>query len=173
MRLPPAFIGNSKNIHVIIETPAGTGSKYVYDPGFDIFKLKKILPKGTVFPYHFGFIPHTEAEDGDPLDALVLMNEPSYPGCLIECRLLGVIEAEEKSDKGIRRNDRFIAAPIESEYLKRVQNFTDMEQYEQDEIVNFLLSYTRLSKKEFRPLHNRGFKAAVELIQKQQINGYH
>src|SRR5215217_4237747 len=106
-KIPP-FENNLLNI--IIETPKGAQNKYTYDPLMEIFKLKKVLPMGTVFPFDFGFIPNTVGEDGDPLDVLIIMDEPAYPGCLVRCRLLGVLKAKQKEQqKPSVRNDRFIA----------------------------------------------------------------
>src|SRR6476469_1337815 len=95
MKLPQPFSENKKNINVVIETPMGSHNKFEFDPETQLFKLSKLLPEGMVFPLHFGFIPRTKGGDGDPLDALVLMEQPSYPGCLIECSLIGTIEAEQ------------------------------------------------------------------------------
>ncbi len=83
MKLPQAFARNKKHIHAIVETPRGCAAKYNFDEKSQMFKLKKILPEGLSFPFHFGFIPFTKAEDGDPADVLILMNEPSWPGCII------------------------------------------------------------------------------------------
>ena len=79
----------------IIETPKGSRNKYAFDPAQEIFSLRKILPAGMAFPYDFGFLPRTLAADGDPIDVLVLMDEPAFPGCLICSRLIGVIEGEQ------------------------------------------------------------------------------
>ena len=95
MKMPQPFTEDKKNINAVIETPKNSGIKYTFDPETGLFKLSKILPEGLVFPLHFGFIPSTKGEDGDPLDVLILMDEPSYPGCLLECRLVGTIEAEQ------------------------------------------------------------------------------
>lgn len=64
---------------VVIETPKGSRNKYAYDPKEHIFELKKVLPAGMAFPYDFGFVPSTRGGDGDPLDVLVLMDEPAFP----------------------------------------------------------------------------------------------
>ena len=82
MKLPSAFTKNKTCINAIIETPKGCAAKYNYDEETQMFKLKKLLPAGMVFPFHFGFIPGTHAEDGDPLDVLVLLDEPSWPDVL-------------------------------------------------------------------------------------------
>src|SRR4051794_30057700 len=79
---------DDKLVNVIIETPAGSQNKFNYDPKLRIFKLKKALPMGTVFPFDFGFVPNTQAPDGDPLDVLVLMDQHAFSGCLVQCRLL-------------------------------------------------------------------------------------
>ena len=76
-----------ESINVIIETPRGCRNKYVYDQKLKAFRLKKILPVGAVFPFDFGLIPGTKTEDGDPLDVLVMIDEPAFAGCVIECRI--------------------------------------------------------------------------------------
>src|SRR5580698_5222571 len=86
-------------LQVIIETPAGSRNKFAYDPDQAIFALKKVLPAGMVFPYDFGFLPQTIAPDGDPLDVLLLMDEPAFPGCAVLARLIGVIEANSSTAK--------------------------------------------------------------------------
>jgi inorganic pyrophosphatase len=91
----PSFGEDGTTIHVIIGTPKGSRNKYAFDAELKIFLLKKVLPVGMAFPYDFGFIPSTEAEDGDPVDVLVLMDEPAFPGCLLKCRVIGVIEGEQ------------------------------------------------------------------------------
>src|SRR5512142_3126073 len=101
--------GNSDTHTVIIETPRNSRNKYKFDEKTGRFKLSKVMPEGMMFPYDFGFIPKTEAEDGDPLDVLVLNDEPMFPGCELECRLVGVIKALQKEKGKENRNDRLIA----------------------------------------------------------------
>src|SRR3954454_21727082 len=102
-----AFDGD--NLTVIIETPKGSQNKYTYEPRLGAFILGGVLPAGAVFPFDFGFVPSTLAEDGDPLDVLVLMDGPAFTGCIVQCRPLGVIEAEQTEDGKKVRNDRLIA----------------------------------------------------------------
>jgi inorganic pyrophosphatase len=80
---------------VVIETPKGSPNKFAFEPRFGTFVLKGVLPAGAVFPFDFGFVPSTRAEDGDPVDVLVLMDAPAFPGCVVPSRLVGVIEAEQ------------------------------------------------------------------------------
>src|SRR5438105_4689006 len=97
MKMPQTFSGK-KNINAVVETPRGSRNKYTYKPEDDSFVLSKVLPSGTAFPMDFGFIPRSMGEDGDPLDVLVVSDFPCYPGAVVECRLLGVIEAEQKEN---------------------------------------------------------------------------
>src|SRR5579864_1938581 len=95
-------------IVVVVETPKGSRNKYAYDPQEHVFELKKVLPAGMAFPYDFGFVPSTQGGDGDPLDVLVLMDEPAFPGCKLTTRVIGVIEGEQ-GDGERERNDRVVA----------------------------------------------------------------
>src|ERR1700742_1351095 len=91
-------------VQVIIETPAGSRNKFAYDPDQAIFALKKVLPAGMVFPYDFGFLPQTLAPDGHPLDVLLLMDDPTFTGCAVRARLIGVIEGQQVDGKKKIRN---------------------------------------------------------------------
>src|SRR4051794_14489933 len=82
----------------IIETPKGRRSKFSYDRESGLFQLKFLLPQGMSFPFDFGFIPSTVAGDGDPLDILVIMDEPTHVGCLVEVRVIGVLQASQTQD---------------------------------------------------------------------------
>ena len=82
-------------LHVIIDTPKGSRNKYKYEPEHGLFMLGGILPAGAVFPYDFGYVPSTLADDGDPLDVFLLMDEPAFVGCLVESRLIGAMKAEQ------------------------------------------------------------------------------
>ena len=85
---------DEETIQVIIETPKGSRKKFAFDEKQRVFALKKVLPAGMAFPYDFGFVPSTIAEDGDAVDVLVLMDEPAFPGCLLICRIVGIIEGK-------------------------------------------------------------------------------
>ena len=89
----PAIDRKSADLNAVIETPKGSRAKFEYDEELCLFKLGGMLPEGSMFPFNFGFIPSTRGEDGDPLDLLVLMEEPVFTGCLVPARLIGVIAA--------------------------------------------------------------------------------
>src|SRR3982074_1678355 len=81
---------------VVVETPSGSGNKLKFDPELGCYALDRTLPAGLLFPFAFGFIPQTTADDGDPLDAIVLLDSPVYPGTVVQARLIGLIEAEQR-----------------------------------------------------------------------------
>src|SRR4051794_10875338 len=89
------FDRKTGNLNVVIETPKGCRNKYGFDFELKTYKLKTVLPEVPVFPFVFGFIPGSGAEDGDPLVFLLLMDDPAFTGCLVQGRVLGVIEAEQ------------------------------------------------------------------------------
>ena len=93
----------SGTLQVVIETPKGSRNKYAFDHARAVIVLKKVLPSGMVFPFDFGFVPSTLAEDGDPIDVLVLMDEPAFPSCVLEARIIGVIEGEDVLEGGAHR----------------------------------------------------------------------
>jgi inorganic pyrophosphatase len=92
-------------VNVIIDTPRGSRSKFKFDEQAGLFRLSRILPVGMAFPFDFGSIPRTRAEDGDPLDVLVVTDVPSFCGCLMGVRLLGVLCARQDQSGSMIRND--------------------------------------------------------------------
>src|SRR5579864_8760420 len=82
----------------IIETPKGRRNKFDYDPDSNLFRLGGLLPEGMAFPFDFGFLPSTLGDDGDSLDVMVLMDEPAHVGCLLDVRIIGVLEADQTQD---------------------------------------------------------------------------
>jgi inorganic pyrophosphatase len=164
MKLPPPFIEGTHNINAIVETPKGSRNKYAYDEENDLIKLKKALPAGMVFPFDFGFIPSTIAEDGDPMDILILTDAPTFPGCLVESKVLGIIKVEQEEDGQKVRNDRVIAVQLQSRMYSSANNINDLPEGLVKEIVNFFASYNQVSEDVFNPLGNDGPDVAIKLI---------
>lgn len=163
LELPP-FDSKTRLLNAIIETPKGARNKFSFDEKLGIFRLKKVLPAGAIFPYHFGFIPQTWAEDEGPLDVLVLMEEPAFPGCLVPSRLLGVIEASQTKKGTVMRNDRFIAAADRMPSLEQYRSLHDLETNVLGQIEHFFVSYNKAEGKLFKPLRRSGPAAAKRLI---------
>jgi len=167
MTWPPPFTKNGKDINVIIETPKGNGNKYSYDAANGLYKLRKVLPEGMVFPYHFGFIPGTQGADGDPLDVLLMMDEPAYPGILVESRILGIIVASQKESGKTVRNDRIIATSKISKRYARIRRLKDIEPYRLDEIIQFFINYNAIEGRKFAPKSFGSASRALEIIRRQ------
>ena len=151
-------------VRVVIETPKNSRNKYAFDPELNIFQLKRVLPAGMAFPYDFGFIPSTKGEDGDPLDVLVLMDEPAFAGCLLKCRLIGVIEGEQSDKKTKVRNDRIIAIENDNHSWADIRTISDLGDHFCRELKAFFVDYHQLSQEKFRVLSVKGPKAARKLI---------
>jgi len=166
-KLPP-FDRKTKNLNVVIETPKGCRNKYAFDFDLKAFKLKTVLPVGTVFPFDFGSIPGTTAGDGDPLDVLLLMDEPAFTGCIVEARVLGVIEAEQTENGKIERNDRLVAVAAESHTHASLKSLQKLEPKLIDEIEHFFVSYNKERGKKFKPIGRKGPVAAKRLIGKYE-----
>lgn len=170
MKLPPPFTKDSKGIHVIIETPKGSHCKYAFDPETELFMLKKTLPAGTAFPLDFGFIPGTKADDGDPVDVLVITDYSLAVGCLVECRVIGVIQAVQQ-DKGKEpeRNDRIVAIPLVSHDFETIQTIEYLGEDRLNDLTHFFEYYRAMSGSTFTPLGNRSANQAIRWIKQKMV----
>jgi inorganic pyrophosphatase len=153
-------------VNVIIDTPKGSRNKYKYDEELGLFRLRKVLPLGASFPYDFGFIPSTRGEDGDPVDVLVLIDEPTFSGCLVAVRLIGVIEAEQTEKDNTFRNDRLIGVIETSVNAAEVSSLDELSKSRLDEIEHFFVSYNEAEGRSFRPTGRAGPRAADRLVEK-------
>jgi inorganic pyrophosphatase len=151
-------------IDVVVETPKGKRNKFKFDEHRGEFHLCKVLPAGASFPYDFGFIPDTRGDDGDPLDVLILMDESAFPGCIVEVRLVGVIEAEQEDDGELIRNDRLVAVASEAHDYGDIKTLSDVNGQLLKELVHFFQSYNEAQGKTFKPLASRGPKRATRLV---------
>lgn len=149
--------------NVIVETPRGCRNKYDWDHEKALFVLKGPLFAGASFPYDFGFLPQTLAEDGDPLDVLLLMDEGGYPGCMVESRLVGVLTAEQTENGETQRNDRLIAVSTTTHAFSNVQSLDDLSKLVLKGMSHFFESYNAYKGKPFRILERGTVERAVEL----------
>jgi len=149
---------------VVIETPKGSQNKFAFEPRFGTFVLRGVLPVGAAFPFDFGIVPSTLGEDGDPLDILVLMDSPAFPGCIVPSRLIGVIEAEQREDGKCTRNDRLLAVAVNSATHRSVQGLSDLGEDLVGQIEHFFISYNAEKGKEFTPRGRFGPDRAKALI---------
>lgn len=156
-------------LRVVIETPKGSRNKFAYDPELRVFQLKRTLPAGMAFPYDFGFVPSTLAADGDPVDVLVLMDEPAFAGCVLCCRLVGAILGEQQDKKkGAVRNDRLVAVDAGNERYADIRRVSDLSDQFLEELEAFFVNYHELSGEKYRVLKAVGPNKAWKLARQQQ-----
>ena len=164
-RLAP-FGEDGTTLNVIVETCKGSRNKITFDPKRGLYELTGVLPIGASFPYDFGFVPSTLADDGDPLDVLVLMDEPAFAGCLVPSRLVGVVTAEQQERDGtVERNDRLIAVAAKSRTHEEVRTLGDLADALIEEIEHFFVSYNEIKGKLFVPTARKGPRAARTIVE--------
>jgi inorganic pyrophosphatase len=158
------FKQDDSAVRVVIETPKGSRNKYAFDSEEKVFSLKSVLPAGMAFPYDFGFVPSTRAEDGDPIDVLVLMDEPAFAGCVLTCRVIGVIEGEQIEGKKRLRNDRIVAVEHGNHSYAAIKHVDDLGKHFVRELEEFFVNYHELSGTRFKVLEVRGPREAGRRI---------
>ena len=157
------------NWYAVIEAAQGSRNKLKYDPELGALTLHAVLPLGASFPYDFGFVPSTQGDDGDPLDVLVFMDEGVPPGTVVPCRVVGVIEAEQKEKGGKpMRNDRLLAVAAKTQRYVHCREVSDLAGNVLDEIERFFVFYNRQKEVVFKPLGRRGSAQAKKLLAQGQ-----
>lgn len=160
-RLPPRDASGA--VRVVIESPRGATVKLKYEDG--VMTLSRPLPLGLSYPYDWGFVPGTRAPDGDPVDALVYWDVPSYPGVVVPCRLIGVVRLEQDSrSNGRVRNDRILAIPVKHPRGDGVTTPDDLPPRVRDEIAQFFVSAIFFEPKNPRLLGWGGPEEADRLV---------
>ena len=162
----------SGTLQVVIETPKNSRLKFAFDHDRRVIVLKKILPAGMVFPYDFGFVPSTVAPDGDPIDVLVLMDEPAFPGCVLDARIIGVIRGEDQLPSGeTRRNDRLLAVANLSHAFAEIHTLDDLPEILLNHMSEFFVQYPHLlGGKVYKLLGPAGPEEATRLIEEARQN---
>ena len=130
-------------IHAVIEIPKESVNKYEYDKAHHVFRLDRNLYSPVHYPGDYGFIPSTLSEDGDPLDVLVLVEEPSFPGCLMDVRPIGVLQM---LDQGIP-DEKVLAVGRSNPRYNDVWNYTEIYPHMLKEITHFFAVYKDLEGK--------------------------
>ena len=128
------------DVEVIIEIPKGQRNKYELDHETGRIRLDRMLFTSTRYPSDYGFIEDTLADDGDPLDALVLLEEPTFPGCVITCRVIGMFRMRD--EKGL--DDKVLCVPATDPRWKHLQDINDVPEFDRLEIQHFFEVYKAL-----------------------------
>lgn len=153
-----------ENIFAFVEIPMGSRNKYEYDEEKGIFVLDRVLFSSVYYPTDYGHIPDTHAEDGDHLDILVIVSDPTFPGCLIECRPLGGLDMEDEKGPDFK----VLAVPINDPRFRHMETLDDAGEHLLDEIENFFSTYKLLEEKETKILGWRGLDETWSEINKSR-----
>jgi inorganic pyrophosphatase len=163
-RLPP-WAGDEL-VHVVVETPRGARAKLTFDPELKTFVLSKALMLGLSYPYDWGFIPSTRAEDGDPLDVMVIHDAATTPGLVLRCKIIGVLQTIQKTKRTRIRNDRVIAVPKDSHRERELQGVEDLPSEVKEELEKFFVATDELEAKTLKFLGWQGPAQAKKLVRR-------
>jgi inorganic pyrophosphatase len=166
MRLDEIPARTEGGFHVVVESPRSSIVKLKYEPELGAITASRALPLGFAYPYDWGFVPSTRAPDGDPVDALVYWDVPTFPGVVLRCRALGVLELEQdsRSGGGRVRNDRLVAVPLKHERGELLGSVHDLPARVRDELAHFFTSAIYFEPKNPRVLGWGGPEAAEALV---------
>lgn len=155
---------DKKHVYAVVETPRGSRAKLKFEPKLSVFTLSKPLLAGLTYPYDWGFIPSTKAEDGDPLDVLIIHDAATYPGLVLPCIPIGVLQVVQKSDGKGERNDRIFAVPDRSPFEGNLQDIRRLPRRAIGELEEFFRATDALESKELEFRGWRGPNYARKLI---------
>ncbi len=163
----PAGENPPEQINIVIDIPKGSGNKYEYEEDKGYFKLDRTLYSPMFFPFEYGFIPQTISEDGDSLDVVLLTTYPTFSGCVISARPIGVLLMEDEA--GI--DNKIVAVPSEKvdPRFGEIQKTEDLGEHLKKEIETFFADYKKLEKEKYKFVKIKGWKGtekAKEIIKK-------
>jgi len=148
-------------LSVLIEIPGGSKNKYEFDKDLNAFALDRVLYASVQYPYDYGFVPNTLADDGDPLDGMVLMDQPTFPGCVILARPIGMLEMIDGGD----RDEKILCVPEKDPRYVGVKSLADVAPHRLDEIAEFFRTYKNLEKKVTEILGWKDVDQVMPLVQ--------
>jgi len=155
---------NKSTITVVVEIPKGSRNKYEYDPETKMFRYDRMLFSSVHYPSDYGFIPETLAEDGDALDALVLLGEPTFPGCVIEAKPIGAFKMWD--EKG--PDEKILCVPINDPQWNYLNKLSDVPPHLLKEIEHFFAVYKELEEKKTGVEGWEDLEIALKIIEEAQ-----
>jgi inorganic pyrophosphatase len=159
----PAFTEDG-DVRVVIETPRGSRAKLAYDAELEAFTLSKSLLVGLTYPHDWGFVPSTKADDGDPLDIMVVHDAATFPGLVLTCRVIGILQIEQKGKGKAERNDRLFAVARRSHSEEGLRDVRDLSKPMQEELEKFFIATDELEDKKLEIIGWKGPKMALKAI---------
>ncbi len=161
------YVGTSRDVHMVIETPRGSSLKLKYDEELKVFMWSRPLVAGISFPFDYGFLPQTLAGDGDAIDAMLLSDLSSYPGVVVPSRVIGALQIEQVRDgQAPKRNDRIMLLPCNDHRQADYKDMGDFPSRVRDELEGFCHASLLLTGKVIRIVGWLGAKDAQDLVAK-------
>ncbi len=142
-------------VYAVVEVPKGSRNKYEYAKRAGVIKLDRVLYSSLHYPGDYGFIPQSYFEDGDPLDILIMVTEPTFPGCVIEARPIGMFKMIDKGEPDYK----ILAVPATDPHFKDFQSMKDVSAHFPQEVAHFFMTYKQLEGAEVK---NEGWTDAAE-----------
>lgn len=161
----PTFV-DEETFHVVVESPRGSSVKLKYAGHFEAFSISRPLPIGLTYPFDWGFVPSTRADDGDPVDAAIVWDVATFPGVVIPCRALALIKVEQNraGTNQRARNDRILAVPVESRRDRTLESWKQLGDRRREELNLFFLTAAALEGKDPQILGWDEPAAALQLL---------
>ena len=147
-------------IYAVVEIPKGSRNKYEYDKDMEAFALDRVLYSPFHYPAEYGIIPQTLWDDGDPMDVLVIMDQATFPGCVIETRPIGIMRMIDGGDS----DDKILGVPVNDPRFTDIRDINDVPQQFLDEIEHFFSDYKKLEGKTTNVLGWENAEKAFEAI---------
>ena len=156
------------SVNVIVESPRGSAMKFKYDLAAGVMMLSRPLPAGLAYPCDWGFIPSTQAPDGDPVDAFILWDGAGYPGIVIPCRAIGLLKVEQTNltSKRRERNDRLAMVPVKAPRHADIRSVFDLPKRVRAELEQFFLHAVVFEGKKAKVLGWAGPVAALRSLRR-------
>jgi len=156
-----------REFNVVIEIPRFSSNKYEFDPELGALRLDRVLFSPLFYPWDYGFLPQTNYLDGDPIDALVLVSHPTFPGCVIESKPIGVLEM----DDGGKPDEKLICVALKDPRFGQRSSLSELNPHTVKEIHHFFEIYKLLEEKQVNVKGMQGPEAAIEIVEKYRLPG--
>lgn len=152
--------------NTIIEIPKGSTNKYELDPESGVMKLDRVLYSPLFYPFDYGYIPQTKYLDGDPIDVLVLITHPTFPGCVVEAAAIGVLEMRD--EKG--PDEKILCVATKDPRYSFRKSLNDLQEHTKKELIHFFEVYKQLEEKAVDVIGWRDTSLAFEIIEKYRLD---
>ena len=165
----PAGPNPPKKVYCLVEIPKGSTNKYEYDKNLGVFHLDRVLYEAVFFPTEYGIIPQTwNKQDDDPLDIMVFSSFPTFPGCLLVCRPIGVLRMVDSGEQ----DDKIIAVPSDDPRFEEIKKLSDLAPHLKKEVKNFWENYAKLQPNKKIKVKSWGGKETAWRIIEKGIKNY-